>query len=668
MDSNFPVSPAPTYPTLASSLRLLPLSLLFFLTTPHNIAEQIHAIYTQRPYLKPPPRDPFPSKSGDINLNAVPVLLGLPSRHTNIILQPGTSLHASLSAPSDCTEHQPCSALLETWYDPELLRDFKPDPYFLAANHEVPQPFPVYPRYRIADDEAFLVWRPYHFLRIPRVTDKDRWHIRILNHDSTVFNVLNATLRMTIVKSFPSSNDSLETPSASNTAATPRIDSTSSLGVSRETALCPKGPAGYPCSAQGSCAPNSSCVCSEGWGGHYCETRILDLPKEAIEAPPDAMRVFRFIAQRRASITTTLELLSPSSVTTAAHPLLFAKRPGENGGNKLLNGPPLPTIYDLAFTDTASIQQFLPVQTVVTSDVRKGETILIGVYNFHPTTPAWLIRRHRNLRTTELLSRHRTVRVRVRSYECVERDGPPMKLSHLHDAGTEMLPLCAIPSSQYWDLRMRSVLFPIALGIVILMTLVVCVSVWAGVLRQHMLDSIVGIIEAPGSLGPEHEPVRRRDKLSEAEVCAMFPAFQFMKEESEALCAVGDASCSVCLCIFEEGEMLRRLACGHSYHSECLDRWLLTNASCPRCRKSARISGEVVRTGISLQRTLRFVSCRLVTCCLWIRTACCATLCGGRDEGHSGEREPSLGSVHSNENNRYIAIPVMRMERPVERT
>lgn len=656
-------SPVITCPSFTSVVRLLPLSLLFFLTTPHNLAEQIHSIYTQRPYLKPSPRDPFPSKAGDIDLDVLSIPLDAPSYRTNIVLQPGTSLYTSLRAPSVCTEHHSCSALLETWYDSKLPREFKPDPYFLAANHEVPQPFPAYPRYRIADDEAFLVWRPYHFLRIPRISTKDQWHIRILNHDSTVFNVLNATLRVTIVEQSMITN----APHKTSTSATAFSDATISANTSGarfasnpKTALCPSGPAGYPCSAQGRCTRDGSCVCLEGWGGHYCETRILDLPNEAIDVPPDVMRIFRYVAPRSASITTMLELLSPPSVTAAAHPLLFAKRPGANGGNKLLKGPPLPTIYDLAFTDSAAIQQFLSVQNVVTPDVRKGETVLIGVYNFHPTTPAWLIRRHRNLRTTNFLSRRRVVRVRVHSYACVEHDDPLINPPTVRGTQADMLPFCPLPSARYWDLGMRSVLFPIMVGVVILMTLLVCVTVWAGVFRQHMLDSIVGIMNArpPGHV---QESMRHRDKLSEAEVCAMFPAFQFTKGETDALCAAGDDSCSVCLYTFEEGEMLRRLACGHSYHSGCLDRWLLTNASCPRCRKAARIKGELFRTDASLQRTLRFVFYRLAALCLWIRSICIVTL-GGRRGQERIEEGNSPFDQGSNGNNNYVAIRVMRME------
>lgn len=49
--------------------------------------------------------------------------------------------------------------------------------------------------------------------------------------------------------------------------------------------------------------------------------------------------------------------------------------------------------------------------------------------------------------------------------------------------------------------------------------------------------------------------------------------------------------CAVCLNKFEEKEMLRVLPrCNHTFHLDCIDVWLLNNASCPLCRSN--ISGR----------------------------------------------------------------------------
>lgn len=45
----------------------------------------------------------------------------------------------------------------------------------------------------------------------------------------------------------------------------------------------------------------------------------------------------------------------------------------------------------------------------------------------------------------------------------------------------------------------------------------------------------------------------------------------------------GEASCAVCLSEFEEGDFLRQLPCGHSFHRHCIDKWLKRNKVCPLC-------------------------------------------------------------------------------------
>lgn len=43
--------------------------------------------------------------------------------------------------------------------------------------------------------------------------------------------------------------------------------------------------------------------------------------------------------------------------------------------------------------------------------------------------------------------------------------------------------------------------------------------------------------------------------------------------------------CAVCLCEFSEQDKLRLLPlCGHAFHIDCIDTWLLSNSTCPLCR------------------------------------------------------------------------------------
>ncbi|CAI6009289.1 unnamed protein product [Closterium sp. NIES-65] len=45
------------------------------------------------------------------------------------------------------------------------------------------------------------------------------------------------------------------------------------------------------------------------------------------------------------------------------------------------------------------------------------------------------------------------------------------------------------------------------------------------------------------------------------------------------------SECTVCLCDFNEGELLRYLLpCEHRFHVSCIDHWLANRTTCPVCR------------------------------------------------------------------------------------
>lgn len=50
--------------------------------------------------------------------------------------------------------------------------------------------------------------------------------------------------------------------------------------------------------------------------------------------------------------------------------------------------------------------------------------------------------------------------------------------------------------------------------------------------------------------------------------------------------------CAICLGEFEDGDMVKTLPCYHLFHTECVDRWLKVNKTCPFCKKSIRDGAE----------------------------------------------------------------------------
>lgn len=62
----------------------------------------------------------------------------------------------------------------------------------------------------------------------------------------------------------------------------------------------------------------------------------------------------------------------------------------------------------------------------------------------------------------------------------------------------------------------------------------------------------------------------------------------------EKFCAAFSSgeSCAVCLGDFEEGDVLRRLPCKHSFHQACVDKWLKRNKVCPLCIQDVEVLSQ----------------------------------------------------------------------------
>lgn len=74
--------------------------------------------------------------------------------------------------------------------------------------------------------------------------------------------------------------------------------------------------------------------------------------------------------------------------------------------------------------------------------------------------------------------------------------------------------------------------------------------------------------------------------------------------------------CAVCLCEFSDQDKLRLLpTCSHAFHLDCIDTWLLSNSTCPLCRRTPLGSGNhieipVFNFNVSRELSNRFPSDR----------------------------------------------------------
>lgn len=64
-------------------------------------------------------------------------------------------------------------------------------------------------------------------------------------------------------------------------------------------------------------------------------------------------------------------------------------------------------------------------------------------------------------------------------------------------------------------------------------------------------------------------------------------------ENNERSISQEDAICCICLAQYVDNDELRELPCAHLFHSECVDKWLKINASCPLCKLEVSEAGSV---------------------------------------------------------------------------
>ncbi|XP_058182683.1 RING-H2 finger protein ATL66 [Rhododendron vialii] len=96
---------------------------------------------------------------------------------------------------------------------------------------------------------------------------------------------------------------------------------------------------------------------------------------------------------------------------------------------------------------------------------------------------------------------------------------------------------------------------------------------------------------APHTSSSTHAPPSRPRGLDPSTIKS-FPIV--LHTSSSDTKSVAESECCICLGVFGVGEKVKVLPnCRHCFHSECVDKWLSSQPSCPLCRSSLRVDSPV---------------------------------------------------------------------------
>lgn len=107
--------------------------------------------------------------------------------------------------------------------------------------------------------------------------------------------------------------------------------------------------------------------------------------------------------------------------------------------------------------------------------------------------------------------------------------------------------------------------------------------IWASLSFRAFFPQVVHQDDPPNAVGAMPEEIAALPTLRFTATSSAGGDGQDIKD-----CGGGDDStgCVVCLSEYIEGDILRRLPCGHQFHVACGDTWLNRSKRCPLCNRS----------------------------------------------------------------------------------
>ncbi|XP_074278449.1 RING-H2 finger protein ATL66-like [Silene latifolia] len=120
----------------------------------------------------------------------------------------------------------------------------------------------------------------------------------------------------------------------------------------------------------------------------------------------------------------------------------------------------------------------------------------------------------------------------------------------------------------------------ILFSIILLATLLLLYARWFFRFRHHHASAT-----HISHYNATHAPPTRSKGLDMLVIKAM----PIILHQGSAVEREDEMECCICLGVFDDGDKVKVLnECNHRFHSDCVDRWLIGQATCPLCRLSLK--------------------------------------------------------------------------------
>ncbi len=94
-------------------------------------------------------------------------------------------------------------------------------------------------------------------------------------------------------------------------------------------------------------------------------------------------------------------------------------------------------------------------------------------------------------------------------------------------------------------------------------------------------ETLLRLGECMGDVKSERQTMKAKQEIAKLKKVISTTDMARGKDEND--CAV---KCLICQFQYQEGNVVAVLPCGHNFHHDCVDQWLLTKDYCPYCRQS----------------------------------------------------------------------------------